>query len=139
MLDWPADCYLGIIPGDAVLRIGSIELSAFVEDFGTLRPDQKAVCVPRRNPELLSVLGGELDSTPHPECRRPPPNVHNDVVDCTGENLNQLSLRGWLLKMEASESVLEGFRVIVLHKRIGNPCLRVSLGVKNFHEQSTAV
>jgi len=81
----PGDVQGRVIPEDRPVSGGVVGVSGFVENFGGVREDEKAVGEAFRDPEKLNVvtwsLGFEMESCPFAEVRRVASKIDGDVPD----------------------------------------------------------
>ena len=66
-----------------------------------------------------------MDAGPLAECGRARPDVNGDVKDFSGNDLYQLCLGIFDLKMKSSDGALQGIRKIILDQYLVNTCLDI--------------
>ena len=78
--------------------------------------DQKAVGKTGRNPEHFRDFCAQLDADPLAKMGGRTANIDRDVKNSASDSAHQLSLGLLQLKMQASQDMLAGARLVVLDK-----------------------
>jgi hypothetical protein len=68
-----------------------------------------------------------MDAGPLAECGRSRPDVNGDVKDFSGNDMHQLCLGIFNLKMESPHGALQGIRKIILDEYFVNPGFDISV------------
>jgi hypothetical protein len=80
-----------------------------------------------------------MDAGPLAECGGSRPNINGDVKDFSGNDMDQLCLGVFDLKMEPSYGAFQGIRKIILNKNLINTGLDISALVVCFHKKTTLI
>src|SRR5574343_483910 len=78
-IDFPVDCQVGIVPGNAALMGRCVVVGGLVEKFSRFRKHHKTVCQARRNPQLALVLGAQDFADPLAKSRCPLADIDCDI------------------------------------------------------------
>lgn len=112
----PSYAHPRIIPGDAAVPLGKIEVAAFVQELSNFGHDQITVRKPRRNVQLALVVGGEKHALVTSELRRSTPNVYDDVKHFSVNHTAEFGLRPLELIVHSSQRTARGSGVVVLNE-----------------------
>ena len=77
--DGPVDADLGVVPEDAMLGLGVVEVGALIGKQGPLAEDAKAMGETFGDAELFPVFRGEPDSGPLAEGGGTGPDIDGDI------------------------------------------------------------
>src|SRR6185295_6790308 len=128
-----------VVPGDADLVLGIVELGALVLHVRRLAQDAEAVREAGRDVELVTVVSGEDLAGPFPEGRGIRPDVHRDVEDLAEDRPYELPLRLVELSVKPAQDVARREGVVVLDERQRDPVRLVLLLVVGFEEEAARV
>src|SRR3954468_9356903 len=135
----PFDPDVRVVPRDADLAVGVVDVAALVFHLGDGTDDRESVRKPFRNVALPEVLGRERNAHPFAEHRRAAPHVHCNVEDFSLDDTNELALRMPALKMEAPDRAGGRPRVIVLHEHVADTASAIFLRVIRLEKKTTDV
>ena len=118
------------------------------------RPDYRARRICRRNPrsrrarksmretarhkELAAVLVVEIDSDMLAEGRAADAHIDGDIAHRAAQHGHELSLRLGMLKMQAAQRAAHRARQVVLHERLRDTDVGVTLHLKRLRQRSRA-
>lgn len=136
----PVDSEVGVAQEQPSVRLGMVEIVAFVGEDRFLAEDGETVCKPPRDIELAVVLFAQFDTEPLAEGRALFAQVHRYVQHFSYGATDQfrLGIRR-ALEMQTSYNAVGGAGLIVLYERGINPRRAVALLVIRLHEISACV
>src|SRR5258705_8702848 len=121
-LDRPGQGEVRVVPGDAPIEFGRIELTDLVDDFRVRLERAEAMREPDRDIELAAVGRTQLDRHMLPVRGRGAANIDCDIEDRAPQHPDELGLRARRqLKVHATDRALGGGEgMVVLDKLICN-------------------
>ena len=139
----PGDGEGGVVPANAALAGGVVEVGSLVEDFGGGGEDEEAVGEAFGDPEEFEfagfVQGPKVEGGVLAEVGRVAAEVDGDVPDVAGEDADELALGLAELVVEAAEDAARGEGLVVLDEVRGEPGGGEGEGVEDFGEPATIV
>lgn len=98
----PGNTYLGVIPHEAALVAGMVDIVAFIAKLSDIAKDQKAMGESTRNKELPLIIGGKNGALPLAISFAIFAKIDGDIKDCTRNNTHELRLRMFDLKVQTA-------------------------------------
>lgn len=123
---WPYDAKLRIIPGHAAFVARTIEVRAFIAEFGDIAEHKKSMREALRNIELFMVFLGKFNSVPFAVGFAVFAQIHSHVKDRTADNTYQFSLRMLFLIMKAAQDAFYGTGLVILTNSMVSPASFIS-------------
>ena len=135
----PADGKRRIVPGDAALVIGVVEVVAFVAELRHVGKHQESMGESPGNQELVLVFLGQKFAVPAPVGPAAAAKVHGNVIYTAADDAHQLALGELLLKVQPAQHAFAAHGLVVLHEGDVDACFGHVGLVIGFHEIAAAV
>ena len=137
--DRPGDADLRIVPAEADLVGGVVEVGALVGDLGHLAQHAEAVGEPRRDEHLAEVVCPERGGRPFAEGGGAGADVDGDVEDLAPQHADQLALGFAELRVQAAQRATGRAGLVVLDEGVGDPRLAILALVERLQEVPAGV
>jgi len=138
-LERPLDFQLRVVPANAALVLGGVEVAALVLNLGRAARHVEPVGETGRDPQHPLVVRGEVRADPAAERRRAFAKIDGHVEDLAGRRAHELSLRLPDLVVQAAQRALHGAAVVVLHELEVDARSREPRAMPRLHEEAAVV
>jgi hypothetical protein len=130
---------VGIVPNNAVLVAGSVEVAALVEELDGIAQRQKSVSKSRRDKNLVMVVRGEADAGPFAEMGRASANIHGHIKGFAFDDAAKLGLRMVGLLVQAAQRAPYRARMVIPHKLFGDAQRGELAAMIGLHEKAASI
>src|SRR5580765_2872374 len=130
---------LRIVPRDAALVLGGVEIRGLVEHLGGVAQHAEPMSETDGNPEHALRLGAQARAFPLAERRRSATDIDRDVENLARGDANQFPLRLTHLIVKTAQDALFGARMVVLHELHPDSGALEFLLVPAFEEEAAGV
>src|SRR5690606_12990758 len=128
-----------VIPEQATLVLGEIQIRALVAEVRHITEHTKAMCIARWNPELTMIFIVQLNAYILPTGWRRRINIYRHVKYRPARHADQLALRAGLLKMKTTQDSPLRAGMVVLHERQINSRLAIAFDLERLQKKSAMV
>lgn len=135
----PGDGQVRVVPKNAALVVGIIEIAALVKELHIVGQCEKPVGKAGGDVDLVLLLRGEDNAGPLAEMRGAQADIHRNVQGLPAHHAAELGLRMIHLIVKSAESAFGRKGKVVLHERIADSDFSESALVICFQEKAAGI